>query len=128
MKANNKRMSQISDMIARNLSMMLVDKGFVRDPRLTNITITEVEVSRDVGKARVYYIVPTDADVKEIDKSLNKAAGFFRAALSEKLALRIIPKLYFVYDSSIDTAARIQGLIDDAKPSSEDSDESTTDE
>ena len=109
-------MGQISDLLAKNLSMMLVDKGAVRDPRLSNITITEVVVSRDISTAKVYYILPEGQDDKEVNKSLNKAAGFFRAALAEKLALRVIPRLYFSYDISIEKAARIQNLLDSSAP------------
>ena len=116
MKADNKRMAQISDMIARNLSMILIDPGHVRDPRIHDVTITEVEVSKDIGRAKVYFIVADGVDVKDVGKGLNKAAGFLRKALSERLALRIVPRLHFVYDTSIDRAANIQHLIDQAKP------------
>ena len=123
MKPDTKRMGQVSDMIARNLSMMFVDPGFVRDPRLGNITITEVEVSRDIGKARVYYVLPEDVDQKEVDGILRKAAGFLRTSLSERLALRMVPTLQFIYDTSIMRAAKIQKLLDEAEPSEKDEEE-----
>ncbi len=109
-------MAQIADMIARNLSMMLIDPGVVRDPRIHNVTITEVVVSRDIGTAKIYFLVSEGVDSKEVTQGLNKAAGYFRRELSDKLVLRIIPRLHFIYDTSIDRAAKIQRLIDAAEP------------
>jgi ribosome-binding factor A len=109
-------MAQIADMIARNLSMMLIDPGLVRDPRIHDVTITEVVVSRDIGNAKVYFLVSDGVDSVEVAQCLNKAASYFRRALADKLVLRVIPRLHFIYDTSIDRAAQIQRLIDAAEP------------
>ena len=109
-------MAQIADMIARNLSMMLIDPGLVRDPRIHDVTITEVVVSRDIGNAKVYFLVSDGVDIVEVVQCLNKAASYFRRALADKLVLRVIPRLHFIYDTSIDRAAQIQRLIDAAEP------------
>jgi ribosome-binding factor A len=53
-------------------------------------------------------------EVEENIKALTKASGFLRTMLSKRLRTRIIPKLQFYYDNSIERGQQLSGLIDNA--------------
>ena len=84
----------------------------VKDPRVGMVTITEVEVSGDMSHAKIYYSAAEGT--KELQKGLEKSAGFLRTQLSKRLLLRTVPQLHFVYDASIDRGMKLSKLIDEA--------------
>ena len=124
------RVQRVADQIQRELAMLLQLE--VDDPRIGMVSITGVEVSRDLAHANVYVTVlnsgikdaekgslgSQDAlDKREIDenlKALNKAAGYLRSLLAKRLRLRTTPKLQFHYDGSIVRGQQLSSLIDDA--------------
>lgn len=87
----------------------------VRDPRVGNVTITAVAVDGDLSHARVFF-VPFAAlqPVAEVCAGLTRAAGFLRGAVGRRLGLRHAPALEFVFDETIDKAAHLSDLIDQA--------------
>jgi ribosome-binding factor A len=79
------------------------------------ITLTDVEVSADVGHAKVYFTLLGDAArVEETTTALTHAAGFLRSQLSHRMKLRVVPQLTFKYDASVERGARLSQLIDAA--------------
>jgi ribosome-binding factor A len=79
------------------------------------ITITGAEVSRDMSSARIYFsLLSGSADAKQVAKSLNRAAGFLRHLLMERVSLRNVPALRFYFDESVERGARIDSLIEQA--------------
>ena len=96
------------------LSVMVRDQ--VKDPRLANITVHEVRVTRDLAHAKVFFTCfPTDEDVRTQEQLLNgRLAGFLRHALAKEVRLRTVPQLHFVYDESIGYGERLSSLIDTA--------------
>ncbi len=79
------------------------------------MTITAVEVDRDLSHAKVY--VSSLAEVAAIEQSveaLQHAAGFLRSQLSRSLKIRSVPQLQFVYDASVERGVRLSHLIDEA--------------
>jgi ribosome-binding factor A len=75
----------------------------------------------------VYYTA--QAGTPELQKGLEKTAGFLRGQLSKRMLLRSVPQLHFIYDASIDRGMRLSQLIDEAlSPSQENtsSDDETT--
>lgn len=104
------RSDRVAEQIQRELADLLQFE--VKDPRVGMVTITEVEVSGDMSHAKIYY---SAADgTKELQKGLEKSAGFLRTQLSKRLLLRTVPQLHFVYDASIDRGMRLSKLIDEA--------------
>src|SRR3954468_13783057 len=82
------------------------------DPLLaTMISVTDVEVTQDLQKAKVYVSFLDDEHESEIMKRLRRAAHFFRRELAEQLNLRHTPQLEFVYDPSIARGARVLALL-----------------
>lgn len=82
------------------------------DSLLHTITITGVEVTNDLGLARVFFTSTADMDHKQIEKELNDdTAGFLRSKLAGKIELRHIPKIRFKYDDSIAYGNNIDDIL-----------------
>ena len=108
----NHRKLRVGELIKQNLGQIFL-KNEAKIPSLnTNlITITEVKMSSDLKSARAY-VIPLGG--KEIDKTVNTLTEFsylVRKALTKKLDIKFLPKLYFVGDKSFDYAERIEKLI-----------------
>lgn len=126
------RGQRVADQIQRELATLIQLE--VRDPRVGMVSITGIDLSRDLAHAKVFVTVldtvtnngaianlataeEDDLDLLQVRdnvEALNKAAGFLRSQLSKRLALRAVPKLRFFYDASIENGQRLSGLIDDA--------------
>jgi ribosome-binding factor A len=106
------REERVGAEIHRELALLLRDEA--RDPRLSGVTIQEVRVVRDLSHAKVYFTVMDSAQSKATAAALNKAAAFLRRRLADKMMLRVVPRLAFVYDKSIETGIRLSSLIDQA--------------
>lgn len=87
------------------------------DPMLgTMISVTGVEVTQDLQKAKVYVSFLDDDSQKEIMQRLRKASRFFRREIAERINLRHTPELEFVYDPSIARGARVLALLREHAP------------
>ena len=87
----------------------------VKDPRVRNVSLTAVDLSRDLGVARVYFsLLEPDADAAEALAGLERAAGFLRGKLGKAIKARHVPELRFVHDDSAAEAVRLSALIDNA--------------
>lgn len=103
------RPQKIADLIQQELALLI--RKTVHDPRLTNISLTAVELTPDLKLAKVFYTVFNPEDRKGVAKAFEKAAGFLRHALSKSTELRYIPQLRFIYDESIERGERMSSLI-----------------
>ena len=84
----------------------------VRDPRLADITLTEVRVTPDLQIARVYYTVLGDAEeVEAAAAALQSAGGYLRTQLAGRVRLRLAPELVFELDQSAAHGRRIDELL-----------------
>jgi len=107
------RQQKIAAQLQRVLSAAISRE--VNDPRVGNVTITSVSVSPDMKAARIYF-VPFAATnpTAQVLEGLKRASGFLRREVARELGLRYTPRLDFVFDESIDRAARLTALIDKA--------------
>jgi len=107
------RTQRIESEIQRVLAALIARE--VKDPRVGNVTVTAVSVAPDMGSARVFFTpfaaLHPPAQVRE---GLTHAAGFLRGELGRRLGLRHAPRLEFVFDESVESAARLTRLIDGA--------------
>lgn len=89
----------------------------VKDPRVTGlVTVTGVDVTRDLRHARVFVsVMGTAAEQKETMEGLASVAGHLRARLGRTLRLRMTPELEFRFDASIAHAARIDSLLEQVR-------------
>ena len=102
------RTERVNELMRRELVLLL--KQETKDPRLKQVVITDVIVSRDLTSAKIFFSVDEDS-IKIIASLLNKASGFFRSSLSKTLDLRHTPTLSFIYDTAPNTGARIDNLL-----------------
>ena len=105
-----KRSERVSGLVHRILSTII--EHDLWDQRVKNVTLTGVEVSRDLKHANVYVSVLGDDDetVAAI-KALKGATSFLRLRLGEEIKLRYTPELHFRYDSSIVDGMRMDKLL-----------------
>lgn len=118
------RSLRVADQIQRELAVLIRDQ--VKDPRMGMVSISGVEVSRDMAHAKVYVSVLGDEQAAADSlEALNHAAGFLRRELGRSMRLRTVPQLRFIHDRSLEEGARMSALIDEAlgtrKPDPQDS-------
>ncbi len=107
------RHQRLGNQMLRTLSELL--RFEAKDPRIANVSLTEVELSRDLSIARVYFsLLDPDQDAKDAQQALAKASGFLRGKLGRTIKVRHVPELRFVHDDSAEQAVRIGRLIDSA--------------
>lgn len=84
----------------------------LEDPRLSLLTVTRVDVSRDLRTAKIY-VTHGDEDVKRraILSGLKRATTFLRGQVAERAGLRLVPELLFYYDDTPERAARVDELL-----------------
>ena len=102
------RTERVNELIRRELVLLL--KQETKDPRLKQVVVTDVVVSRDLTSAKVFFSVDENSH-KIVASLLTKAGGFFRSSLSKTLDLRHTPILSFIYDTTPNTGARIDDLL-----------------
>ena len=103
------RQEKVSHEIMRVLSSALIEE--VKDPRLSDVTITDVSVSSDLSVASVRYLCPKDADREILRIGLEKASPFLRSLLGERILLRRVPVLNFYYDEAYEKGAQMSALL-----------------
>ncbi len=107
------RTRRVGEQIQRELATLIRDE--VRDPRIGMVSVSAVEVSRDLSHAKVY--ISTLGEQEEMDASLKVlegAAGYLRHLLGQTLKMRHVPQLHFKQDHSLQRGARLSALIDAA--------------
>jgi ribosome-binding factor A len=107
------RTQRIESEIQRVLAALIARE--VKDPRVGNVTITAVSVAADKATARIFFTPFASRNPPEqVRTGLTHAAGFLRGELGRRLSLRHAPRLEFVFDASVEAAARLSSLIDRA--------------
>ncbi len=105
-------MRRVNEAVKEVLSTHIA--GDLRDPRIGFVTVTSVETSPDLRRARVYVSVLGTAE--ERDQSLAGLAashGYLQTQVAAELRMKRTPVLEFVYDESIETGMRISGLLEE---------------
>ena len=107
------RHERLGAQIMRTLSELL--RFEVKDPRLQGVSLTAVDLTRDLSVAKVYFsLLNPDDDAGEALEGLNKAAGFLRRKLGGALKVRHVPELRFAHDDRAEHGMKISELIDGA--------------
>ena len=114
------RTDRVSELIHRAISS-IIDFD-LKDSRIGMVTVTGVEMSKDLKNARVYIsVLGDDSMIESSLLALNSATHFIRGRLKEKVILKYLPNIVFYYDSSMVTGCRIDKLLDEAKKYTENS-------
>ena len=119
---SEKHRARIEETIHQLIAELIVRR--TKDPRVANVSVTKVELSKDYALAKIMYNIIGSADeIAEVQRGLESGRGWMRNQLKSHLRLRTIPELVFIYDDSLDRAMRIEGLLDEIGREGEDDDE-----
>ncbi len=85
----------------------------MRDPRLQELTITEVTIDRELQYADVYvHALGDETRQTAVIQALEKATGFFRHELAQRLRLRTTPQLHFHWDATLAHIQEVDRILD----------------
>ena len=107
-----KRTDRVGAELRRELGLLV--HAAVRDHALPSVSVSDVEVTRDLDFATVWVTALQAERAKEAVKALNELAVEFRRTLSRSMRLRRVPELRFKYDDSVDKSERIERLLRDS--------------
>ena len=104
------RVKRIAERIRNDLAEILLRSA--SDPRLEGLTVTEVEVDRELAYATIYVTAAEGEERRqEILRGLKHAGGFLRTSLAQRIPLRAFPQLRFRWDDSHEQGSRIDALL-----------------
>lgn len=109
------RTQRVADQMQRELALLIQRE--VRDPRLGMVTVTAVEVSRDLAHAKVFVTLMNKDSAEDIAMNLEilkDSAGYLRMLLGRSMKLRSVPSLHFSYDESVRRGVHLSSLIERA--------------
>jgi ribosome-binding factor A len=112
------RKQKIEEIIKRCVGDLILKE--IKDQRVGFVSISKVELSRDMETAVVYYsVLGGDKDQRNADFGLNSAKSFIRKKLGKQLQIRKLPQLVFKYDDSIEGSVDIVHLIEEVNKKSD---------
>ena len=105
------RVKRVAESIKEELGLML-ERGEIKDPRIGFVTLTEVEITKDLRHAKVYYsAMGSRKEREQAGEGLDSATGFMRRELGKRMRLKHTPEIEFIFDESVEIGARISKLI-----------------
>jgi ribosome-binding factor A len=110
------RVDRLSQQMKKEMAVILQRE--IKDPRLHSmITVSDVEVSRDLSHAKVFvtFLGLADDKVEDNLKILNDASGFVRSLIGKRIQARIVPHIRFVFDESLNEGIRMANLVSNAR-------------
>lgn len=104
------RLGKIAERIREEISEIMVMQ--IHDPRLAGVSVTDVEVDRELAYADIYFSCVEGASrAEEILEGFMHAQGFLRSELAQRVDLRSFPRLRFRWDPTFERAERIEKLF-----------------
>lgn len=104
------RQQRVADLLFQELSILI--GGELEDPRLSLVTVTHVDVSKDLRNVKVYVSHDDDEVSKgKVLQGLRKATPYLRGQLAVRCSFRVVPELLFYYDETPERAARVDALL-----------------
>ena len=111
------RTDRVAAQLRRDLGMLVHQA--VREHGLPSVSVSDVEVTRDMAHAKVFVTALMPEKSREVVKALKELAPEIRHQLSQAVRMRHTPELHFHYDDSVDKGERIDALLRDNPPSDE---------
>lgn len=118
-----KRSERVAGQLRRDLAKLIQQE--LKDPEVGFVSLSDVEVTRDLSHAKVYITVFEPEKAQESLKALRRASTFLRLRLGQELRLRHVPELHFVHDDSVEKGSHIDELIAKALNADKDGPERT---
>lgn len=107
---NQIKLERINSSLVEQISYIIAHD--VKNPDINFVTITGAKVTSDLSLAKIYFMVLDQSKIKETLSALKDASGYIRHELRERIDIRQIPELEFVYDESIEYGNKIEKIID----------------
>lgn len=108
------RVSRVENFVRIEVAQILQRQ--LKDPRVGFVTVTRVKVTPDLRHATIYFsILEGQGDLSRTQTGLERAAGFIRRQLAQRLEIRITPELCFKPDTTVAENIRISKLLDRLK-------------
>ncbi len=108
------RHDKVKETIKKEVSNIIHDE--LNDPRLGFITVTDVELSKDMRYAKVFFsVLGKDEDYRKSKQALDSALGFIRKLVAQRIRLRFAPEISFREDRSGEYSIHIQQVLDEIK-------------
>lgn len=110
------RIEKVNSSIKRELAN-IIQLGEVRDPRISFVTILNVDVSKDLQHARVRFSTLKDnpKEIKAAVDGFESCRGYIRRLISQRIVLRYTPEFQFIYDKGIKHAADVDRVLEEIK-------------
>ena len=110
-----RRTVRVEELLKQEIARIVREE--VKDPRIGFATVMDVAVSPDLRHARVFVSVLGSEDEKTVTlAALHRAGGFIRGRVGDEVTLKYLPELRFELDRSLERAARIESLLQEALP------------
>ena len=104
------RASRVADLVLREIADLVMKK--LKDPRVQGVTLTGVDVSRDLRHARVYFsLIGDETEILRAQAGLDSAKGFIKREIGFRLDLKHVPDLVFRHDPSLEAGRRMEKLL-----------------
>ena len=104
------RIEKIQELMKQEISQIVLQE--LKDPRIGFVTITQVEITRDLSSAKVYVsIMGNDKQIEDCWAGLSSSLGYIRREVCQRIRLRVTPELKLVMDKSLDYSDHIQKLL-----------------
>ena len=108
------RPERVGEQIFKEATRLLLYS--IKDPRVASVTLTGVQMSRDIGSAQLFFTVTDEStERKNAEKGLKSAAPFIRREIGKAMQLRFVPEIRFKYDKSIVYGQKIDALLHQVK-------------
>ncbi len=104
------KINRLESTLVKEISYILANE--VKDKSINFVTVTATKINNDFSLAKIYITVLEESKKEETILALNKAKGFIRTKLHERIDIRQVPELIFVYDDSIAYGNKIENIID----------------
>jgi len=117
------RSERVAGQLRRDLAKLIQSE--VKDPEVGFVSVSDVEVTRDLSHAKIYITVFDPAKAPQSMKALRRASSFLRLRLGQELRLRQVPELHFLHDDSVEKGSQIDELIAKALNADKDGNERT---
>lgn len=115
---SKQRARRVSEEIKKEVAKIIRDN--VKDPRVGFVTITSVDLSGDLSVAKIYFSVMGEQNtIDETVTALESAKGYIRREIGQRIKLRHVPEINFVYDHSIEQGTHIDALLEKIKQGEE---------
>ncbi len=108
------RQERVEEAIKKEVSLILHDE--IKDPRVGFVTITRVELTKDLRNAKIFYsVLGKEEDHKKTKLALDSALGFIRSLVAQRINMRFATELMFQEDRSTEYSVRIEEVLNKIK-------------